>query len=229
LSPDLIAYAGHVRGFEDSLIAPEIAVNRGTAPPAIRTRQTEFGLRYAINPKVRLVAGIFSIEKPYFNLDPALLFRRLGTTTNKGGEFSLTGAVLPGLNMVAGAVLLDQKIAGVDVESGLIGARPVGSIRRRAILNLDWRLAAGKSPLSLDMSMTSLSARVGNAANRLFVPGREALDLGLRYRFALGNAKALFRMQIINVGNVYSWNVSSSGAFLYERGRHVTAELVADF
>jgi iron complex outermembrane recepter protein len=229
LSRSLILYAGHVRGFEDSLVAPEIAVNRGVAPPAIRTQQSEIGVRYAINPKVRLVAGVFTIQKPYFNLDPSLLFRRLGTTTNKGAELSLSGSVLPGLNMIAGAVVLDQKIAGSDVDSGLIGARPVGSVRRRAILNIDWRFNQGVSPLSFDLNLSSLSSRVGNATNRLIVPGRSLFDFGLRYRFTLGKTKALLRMQVVNIANTYSWTVTSSGAFQYERGRNLSAELIADF
>ncbi|OSZ71088.1 hypothetical protein CAP39_07810 [Sphingomonas sp. IBVSS1] len=57
LTPGLIAYAGTVTGLEESGIAPGNAANRNEALPAIRTRQHDAGLRWAISGDVRLVAG----------------------------------------------------------------------------------------------------------------------------------------------------------------------------
>jgi iron complex outermembrane receptor protein len=229
ITPRLVLYGGHVRGFEDAVVAPDIAVNQGDAPPALRTRQTDFGLRYVLPGNIRLMAGLFTIQKPYYNLDPGLVFRELGSNTNKGAELSLAGQVLPGLNIVTGAVLLDSNISGLLVESGQIGRRPVGTSRRRIIFDADWRLDSGTSPLSFDISVNSLSAQVGNAKGTLLVPGKPLVDLGLRYRFTLGFAKALLRMQMNNVTNAYSWSVASSGAFQYRPRRHGIVALIMDF
>ncbi len=228
LAPQLVVYGGHVRGFEEALIAPDVAINRGEAPPAIRTRQSEIGLRYAVTPKLNLVAGLFSIRKPYFSVDGARLFRQLGVSTNRGVEISLSGSVRPGLSIVAGTVIIDPVISGPDVAAGVIGRRPVGSLRRRSILNLDWRLDEGKSPFSIDVALESLSGRTANIANSLSAPARETINLGFRYRFPIANARALLRIQANNLLGDYGWIVSPSSAFTYSPGRNVSAELLID-
>lgn len=229
LTDTLVLYGGHVRGFEDAVIAPEVAANRGDAPPAIRTRQTDIGLRFALPGNLRLVAGLFTISKPYINLDNAQVFRQLGDSTNRGLELSLSGSPLAGLNIIAGAVFTDARISGELVDQGVIGSRPVSSAERRIILDVDWRPDGGRSPFSFDVSVNSLSAQVGNAANTLFAPGREVIDVGMRYRLTAGDTSALLRVQVNNLTNVYSWTVSSSGGFQYERSRNLVITFQVDF
>lgn len=230
LTRNLVLYGGHVRGFEEAVVAPENAVNQGDAPPALRTRQTDLGLRYAIpGSNIRLVAGLFTIEKPYFNLDPTQVFREIGSNTNRGAELSVAGQVLPGVNIVAGAVVIDSQISGLLVDSGQIGSRPVGSSRSKIIFDADWRLDGGNSPLSFDISVNRNGSQVGNAAGTLVVPGANIIDLGLRYRFSLSFASVLLRAQVNNITNEYSWNVSSSGSFAYRPRRHGSVALIADF
>ncbi len=227
--PPLSLYAGYSTGLEEALVAPEIASNRAEAPPAFRTRQIEAGLKYAITPHLTLISGAFEITKPYYNLDPALRYRQLGTLRNRGLEFSLTGQLRPGLTVVGGTMLLDPRISGEAVNSGLIGPRPVGQIRRRSVLALDLRTKAGKGPLSFDLSLESLSSRTGNAANTLAAPPRTTLNLGARYRFKLTGADWLVRPVLLNVFDEYGWNVSPSGGFTYIPPRALTLQLVADF
>jgi len=228
LSKRLSLYGGYVRGLEEALIAPDIATNRSEAPPAIRTSQFDFGMRYAVTPKLTLVAGLFSVKKPYFNLDPALRYRQLGDVDNRGLEVSLAGQVSPGLTVVAGSLFLSPKISGEAVNSALIGNRPVGSLRRRSIANIDWRLEQGQSPWSIDVALESLSSRVGNAANTLSAPPGETVNFGFRYRFELARHSALIRVQAQNVLNDYRWQVSSSGGFTYFGSRSYVAQLVMD-
>jgi iron complex outermembrane recepter protein len=229
LTNRLALYGGYVRGLEEAPIAPDIASNRNEAPPAIRTQQMDIGLRYAITPKLSLIAGLFSVKKPYFNLDPASRFRQLGDVDNRGIEISLAGELAPGWSLVSGTVLLDPTISGEAERSGQIGERPIGSITRRSILNLDWRTKAGKGAWSFDLALESLSSRVGNAANTLEAGARENVNLGTRYRFALGPYKALMRLQVTNIFNDYGWQISSSGGFTASNSRTWTLQLLADF
>ncbi len=225
LTDSLTVYGGYIRGFEEVQAAPATAVNRGEAPPAIRTQQSDFGLRYAVARGLSLVAGVFEISKPYFNSDTALVYRELGTQRVRGVELSLAGTITPGLTMVAGTVFSDAKISGELVDAGTIGPRPVGNIRRTTTLNLDWRLDRGASPLSLDLAVDSDGARVANAKNTLVVPARVRFDAGLRYRFTIGPVRALLRAQVANVFNNYSWQVQPNGAFRYNMSRRFLAEL----
>lgn len=228
LTPRLALYGGHVRGFEEVAVAPANAANRGAVPPAIRTKQSDLGLRYAITPALSLVAGVFAITKPYYNLDEQTNYRELGTSSNRGIEMSLAGTLKPGLTVVLGNVLLDQRIKGELVDSGRIGPRPIGSIRRRSIATIDWRLGGGKSPLSLDLAAESLSSRIGNLSNGLSAPPREMIDLGARYRFSVASARALLRLQVANVFDDYGWQVAANGSFQYSTGRRFLAELRFD-
>lgn len=225
----LAFYASYVAGQEEALVAPDIASNRAEAPPAIRTSQYDAGLRYALTPDLSLVAGVFQVTKPYFNLDPARRYRQLGTVRNRGIELSLAGKIRPGLSLVAGTVLLDPRISGEAVATGLIGDRPVGQVRRRSILNLDWRQNSGRGPLSFDLALESLSARMGNASNTLEAPGYTTLTVGARYRFDLFGKTALLRPQVQNLLNEYGWQVSPSGGFTYNQDRTASLHLIIDF
>lgn len=228
LTHRLAIYGGYVRGLEEALIAPDIATNRSEAPPAIRTQQYELGMRYAITPKLSLVAGIFSIRKPYFNLDSSLRYRQLGDFENRGIEVSLAGQIRPGISLVAGMVFLSPKISGEAVTLGQIGDQPVGTVKRRATANLDWRLDEGKSDWSFDLAFEGTSSRIANAANTLSAPSRESINLGARYRFEMMGNKALLRPLIANLFNDYGWMVSSSGGFTYSNSRAFSVQLLVD-
>lgn len=225
----LSLYAGYTRGQEEALVAPDIAINRSEAPPALRTSQVEAGARWAVTSRLTFIAGAFSIKKPYYNLDPALRYRQLGELTNRGIELSLTGQLAPGLTIVGGSMFLDPSISGEAVDTRLIGPRPVGQIRRRSIATLDWRMDEGRGPLSFDATVESLSSRMGNVANTLVAPPRATLNLGARYRFKAAGGNWLLRPMLLNVFNEYSWNVNASGGFTYSNPRTAAVQLVADF
>lgn len=226
---DLYLFGGLSRGQEDAIVAPENAVNNAEAPPAVRTRQMEVGLRFGITPHLTLVAGVFSISKPYFNLDAGQFYRQLGKVSNNGIELSLTGRLAPGVNIVGGVLLLDPSISGEAVDSGLIGRRPIGQTKRRIAANLDWRTAAGNGAWSFDLSLESFSDKIGNSTNTLRAPGHSIVNLGARYRFSVGDSKFVVRPQITNLFNAYGWQVSNIGGFTYSRRRKAILSLIADF
>ena len=227
LAKTIVVYGGYVRGLEESLVAPDIASNRNEAPPAILTSQAEVGVRLALPAHLTMVAGGFMVKKPFFGLDPALRFGALGTVVNRGVEVSLTGRPLPGLTVVAGAVFIDPKIAGTAVDRGLIGPRPLGSLTRRSILNLDW-MPAGQARWSFDSAIESLSSRTGNIANTLVAPARATVAVGARYRTKLGSSDVLVRAQVTNLFDEYGWLVSSSGGFTYSPRRTFLMQLGVD-
>lgn len=235
LSDKLAVYGGYTRGLEESGIAPPNAVNRNSAPPAIRTSQRDAGIRYAIMPNLSFVAGVFDVQKPYFNLDPARVYRELGTVRHRGIELSLAGQPVKGLSIVAGAVLMDAKVSGEAVDQGSIGPRPVGTAARTARVNLDYRLPSFDA-LSIDLGINHLSGRVASSqtyaalgGEQLMTKGRTTLDIGARYRFKAGSAPASFRAQVTNLFNTYEWDVSSNSSFRPSDHRRLLLTLAADF
>ncbi len=225
-SDDLVFYAGYSKGLEESPVAPEVAVNNGEAPPAIITEQMDAGFRLNLTKTLRLVAGVFDVRKPYFALDPGKVFRALGEVRNRGIELSLAGQITPRLSIVLGAVLLDAQVSGDEVELGLIGNKPVGSIGRvmNGALNWDVPWIDG---LSLDLSYESRSKTVANAGNSFVIPGRYIVSPGLRYRFELADKPATFRAQVGTLNNVYGFSNIGEG-FYYNQPRRFQMSLTVD-
>jgi len=223
--PDLVFYGGYTKGLEESPVAPDIAVNRGEAPPAIITEQMDAGFRLNLTDKLRLVAGVFDVRKPYFALDPDLLFRELGVVRNRGIEMSLAGQITPRLSIVLGSVILDATVSGDQVDRGLIGRRPVGSIGLTVTGALNWNLPWVEG-LSLDLAYLGASERV-TAKETLVIPPIHVASLGGRYRFDLFGNPATFRAQMASLNNPYGFNNLGDG-FYYNPPRRFQMSLTID-
>lgn len=227
LSEDIALYGGYVTGLEESDVAPNNAVNRNVSPPAIRTKQKDFGLRWAISKRVTAVVGAFDVEKPYFNVDDAFVFRRLGVVRNRGLEFSISGQVLPGVTVVVGSVYLDAKVSGDEVDRGVIGRRPIGTFRLHNVANLNWKLPFYE-PLTLTARFESTSDRTANATNTFVIPARSVTSLGARYKLNVGKTPVLVRANVDNIFNKFGWNVGGGGFFLPNGARRYSLSLAAD-
>ncbi|HEU0134977.1 MAG TPA: TonB-dependent receptor [Allosphingosinicella sp.] len=234
LSDRLVAYAGFTRGLEESGTAPANAANRNEAPPALRTSQRDLGLRYAILPRMSLVAGLFDVRKPYFSLDPDFVYRELGTVRHRGIELSLAGQPAEGLSVVAGAVFLDARVSGEAVDLGIIGPKPVGTTGRIVRANFDYRLPF-LDPVSLDLGFTHQAAQVASVLSYAELGGRQLrtqpqtlFDIGARYRFEAGGKPATLRAQITNLFDTYRWKVGSNSSFRFIDERRFMLTLAAD-
>lgn len=229
----LSAYAGYTVGLEESQVAPANAVNRNEAPPALITSQRDAGIRYRITPNMTLVAGVFDVAKPYFNLDPAQVYRELGEVRHQGVELSLAGRPIEGLTVVAGAVLLNGEVSGELVDLGQIGPRPVGQTERQLRLNADYQLPWNPA-LSVDLALLSTGERAASSAplvggEQFIQPGRTTLDLGARWRFQFGDARAMARLLMQNVTDNREWDVVSNGAFTMSSPRRASVSVTVDF
>lgn len=225
---DIAVYAGATRGLEESGLAPAAAANRNAALPAIETEQVDAGMRWRIVPGLNLIAGVFDIRKPYYNLDELSVWRELGEVRNRGVEVSLSGQVMPGLNILAGAVLVDAEVTGDAVRLGRVGRRPVGSSPRTVLFNADWR-PPGFEHVSLDMGVSHSGDTMATRDNMAVIPSRTTLDLGMRYRFQVAGADTVVRAQVKNVTNEFGFNLRGSGAFGIQSGRVFSLSVAADF
>jgi iron complex outermembrane recepter protein len=234
LTDELVAYAGYTRGLEESAVAPANAVNRNSAPPALRTSQRDAGMRFAILPRLSLVAGVFDVRKPYFNLDPDFVYRELGTVRHRGVELSLAGQPIQGLSVVAGAVFLDADVSGEAVDFGKVGPKPVGTAKRIIRANFDYRLPFF-DPLSVDLGITNQAAQVASVLRYSELGGRQLMtepqtlvDIGARYRFELASTRATLRVQATNLFDVYRWKVGGNSSFRFIDERRFLLSLAAD-
>ncbi|WP_017666925.1 TonB-dependent receptor [Sandarakinorhabdus sp. AAP62] len=228
ITPALVVYAGTVNGLEESGVAPGNAANRNEALPAIRTRQIDAGLRLALTDQIKLVAGVFDITKPYFNLDANGRFDVLGDVSNRGIEASVAGPLTPTLSVVAGGVWLWPKVTAPGAAPGLIGERPVGAISQRVEFSADWRppFAPG---FSFDTRIAYRSSETATVSNSVAIPARTIVDLGGRYRFKLAGNNALLRVQVTNLFDVEGYDLRGAGAYGPIPGRLAQAYVTIDF
>lgn len=225
---EVAIYAGATRGLEESGIAPATAANRNAALPAIETEQLDAGMRWRIRPGLNLIAGVFDIQKPYFNLDEASVWRELGEVRNRGLEASLSGEVRPGLTLLAGAVLVDAEVSGDAVRLGRVGRRPLGSSSRTILFNADWSPQAFDGKTSLDFGVSHSGDIVATRDNLAIIPARTTLDLGLRYRFELAGSSAMLRAQVKNVTDEGGFSLRGGNAFGVTSGRVFAVSVAAD-
>lgn len=225
--PRAAVYAGFTRGLEESPVAPDVAANRGDAPPPIRTEQVDFGVRWDATRTFRVTAGAFRVEKPYYAMDSGREFRPLGRVRHQGVELSVSGEIAPGLKVVAGTVPIDAEVRGEQVRDGVVGPRPVGIPAWNLIVNADYQPPALPA-VSYDVAVASSGSRAANAANTFTVPGVTLVDVGARYRFTLGGWPAALRVVATNVFDVFAWNVAGSGAFTYNAPRQLSLRLSTD-
>lgn len=222
----LAVYASYTEGLEESPIAPSNALNRNVAAPALETKQYDAGVRLAVLEHVKLIAGVFNVEKPYFDLDTAGFFRSLGTVRHRGVELSVAGNPIERLTVVVGTRFLDAEVSGALVDSGIIGRRPVGSARNYSVGSLDYKFA--DTGFSMDVTMESISRAIANTANTVETAGRVVVHLGGRYKFKLLGKPATLRAQVGNIFDRYGWVVNRGGSYVYNQPRRFTMYLATD-
>ena len=225
-SDSVAIYASYSEGLEESPVAPDNAVNRNVAAPALSTEQYDAGVRWALTPDVKLIAGVFRIEKPYFDLDSIGLFRSLGTVEHRGVELSLVGKPIANLTVLVGTRFMDAQVSGQTVDAGLVGEKPVGSVRSLSVASADYRFPG--TGASLDAILENSTAQVANTSNTVEVGGRTVLNIGGRYRFTLSGKPVTVRAQVQNVFDKYGWKIVSGGAYVYNPPRRFSVYLAMD-
>jgi iron complex outermembrane receptor protein len=227
LSRRLTAYAGYTQGLEDSGTAPSAAANRGVILPAARTWQVDSGVRFTLTPKLKLIAGVFEIQKPYFNLDTNNVDRELGLQQARGVELSLSGELVRQLEITAGVLAGKVNIVGQNLQAEGVGPIAFGQPRLTFVVNADYRLP--KLPaLSADLTVYHFGAAPASVDNVVYDVPVTQYSLGGRYRFTLLGKPATVRMQVQNLTNLYFWNIAYSPGFMQTSPRSLFAYLTAD-
>jgi iron complex outermembrane receptor protein len=226
-SRSLAVYGGYTMGLEEGAAAPANAINRSSPTPALQTSQRDFGVRYRVTPALTLIAGLFDVRKPYFNLDDQQFYRQLGEERHRGVEISLSGQLGKDLTIVSGAVLTDAKVIGEAVTSGLIGPRPVGSTPRNLLLSLEWRPPQIRA-VSLRVSVNNHGPTVATGHvftslgdRQLTVPAATSIDFNGRYRFRVSHHDSSLQLSVGNLLNSGEWRVAADSAFTFASEREI--------
>ncbi|WP_149194939.1 TonB-dependent siderophore receptor [Luteimonas suaedae] len=224
LSPTLTAFASTTRGIEEAGTAPQNAANRFEVLPPAMARQSELGIKWQAAAGLAVVATAFEIGKPEPGLDADGVYRFLTDVRHRGVELSAAGQVTERLHVVAGVSWLRPRLEGALVEAGVIGERPVGRSSTLALASFSYRPPAWER-VSFDADATWYGRAPADAHGHTYTSGYALLNVGARYRFALGRIPAQWRLRVYNAADRYAWSAGSSGLQSWEPARRVMLSL----
>ncbi len=224
----LTLYAGYTQGLEDSGAAPSAAQNRNAVLPASRTWQVESGLRYLVTPRLKIITGVYELQKPYFNLDTSNVDRQLGVQRAKGYELSVSGQHLANFDLDVGILYDKVSVVGPDLAAEGVGSIALGQPRLTYSANVNYTIPWW-SAASLDLSAVHFGVAPATVDNRVYVPAVTILNLGGRYEFKFFGRNSSLRVQIQNAPDSSWWTVANTpGYFLTPGPRTVFAYLTTD-
>lgn len=221
-------YVGYTQGLENSGAAPNAAQNSGAVLPASLTWQVDSGVRYLVTPKLKIIAGVFELQKPYFNLDTNNVDRELGVQKAKGFELSVAGEPVEYLHVNIGTIYGRVSILGPDLAAERVGSVAVGQPRLMYVANTDYTLPWYPAA-SLDVSATHFGAAPESVDNGIYTPRVTRVNFGGRYTFTAFGKQTTLRVQLQNALSAKEWTSQyTPGFFLWPQPRTVFAYLTTD-
>ncbi len=228
VTPQLTFYAGYTQGLENSGVAPNSAQNSGAVLPASLTWQVDMGARYAVTPKLKIIAGVFELQKPYFNLDTSNIDRELGAQQAKGIELSVAGEVTENLNVNIGILDGVVGITGPNLAAQGVGPVAVGQTHLTYVATANYTLPWWPAA-SFDVRAVHEGPAPESVDNGVYSRPATIVNIGGRYNFtALGENNTL-RLQVQNVLAANVWQqLSTPGVFQWPGPRRIFAYLTTD-
>ena len=229
VTPQLTLYGGYTQGLEKSGIAPSSAQNSGAVLPASLTWQADLGARYAVTPRLKLIAGVFELQKPYFNLDTSNIDRELGVQRAKGVEVSVAGEVTENLNVNIGVLHGLVRITGPNLAAEGVGSVAVGQPRLTYVAAANYALPWWPAA-SLDVRVVHVSSAPESVDNAVYTRPATSLAVGGRYKFTAFGKNSSLRLQVQNVLATNVWQqLSTPGVFQYPGPRRFLVYITTDF
>jgi iron complex outermembrane receptor protein len=228
LAPQWTLYAGYTQGLENSGAAPNSAKNSGAVLPASKTWQIDSGIRYVVTPKFKIIAGVFELQKPYFNLDTDNVDRELGVQRAKGVELSIAGELAKYLHVNIGVLDGKVSIVGSNLAAEKVGFVAVGQPLLTYVANINYDLP-WLPAASMDVSATHFGTAPASIDNGVYSPAVTLVNLGGRYQFTAFGKKSSLRLQIQNLLATKKWTTQyTPGFFQWPPPRTVFAYITTD-
>lgn len=215
---------------------PSEFANSGEVLPALKSEQTEIGLKWQANPRLLLTAAAFNVDKPYADdVDPgvlSLLAAGAKTARHRGLELSAVGRLNAALSLQASLMALDAKYTQA-VDQTLVGQRVTNLPRLKASLFADYKLVALPG-LSLNGLATFENGKTVTTDGSVELPSAWQLDAGLSYQQRMAGKPTLWRFNMENLTNRTYWReaptASWGGVYLFPAApRTLRASVTVEF
>jgi iron complex outermembrane receptor protein len=177
---------------------PTLFVNAGQVLSALKSEQTELGIKWQPDPRLLISAAAFSIDKPYADDQPTasgIPLRVAGgkSARHRGLELTAVGQMDAQLSLQASMTLIDAKYTAA-IDPTLVGQWVTNVPKTKASLFADYKITAAPG-LSLNGLLTADSGKTVTADGSVALPSAWQLDAGLRYQNRL-------------IGKVTQWNLN---------------------
>lgn len=236
-----MVYASWGQGVELEVVPnrPTKFANAGQVLPALKSEQTEIGLKWQANPRLLLTAAAFSVDKPYADDVPAtdpdglpLRVEGAKTARHRGLELTAAGRVDAALSLQASLMALDAKYTEA-VDPSLVGQRVTNLPRLKASVFADYKIAALPG-LSLNGLATFENGKTVTADGRVELPSAWQFDAGLSFLQRLAGKETQWRLNIENLTNRTYWREAPTtywgGTYLFaSTPRTLRASVTVDF
>lgn len=234
-----VLYASWGQGVELEAVPnrPNKFVNAGQVLPALKSEQTEIGVKWQAHPRLLLSAAAFSIDKPFAD-DQAtasgIPLRVAGgkTARHRGVELAAVGQLDAQLSLQASLTLLDAKYTAA-VDPSLVGQQVTNVPKTKASLFADYKIAA-VSGLSISGLLSAESGKTVTADGSVALPAAWQLDAGLRYQNRLIGKATQWNLNVENLTDRSYWREAPTqywgGTYLFpSTPRTVRAKVTVEF
>lgn len=201
-------YMNYMEGLQQGPTAPTASVNAGEIFDPYRSQQYEFGAKIELGAFLGTIS-FFQIAQPVGVTDPITNHYDVdGETRNRGIEISGVGEVWDGIRLLGGVMFIDSKLRGMK-NSATNGNDAFGVPDFTMNIGAEW-----DTPFVDGMTLTMRSIytadQYADANNDIEVPSWIRWDVGVRYRFTLGNIPMTLRANIDNVFDKQYWSSAGS-------------------
>ncbi len=184
--------------------------NPGQILPALKSEQTEIGIKWQAHPRLLLTAAAFSIDKPYADNLPGtfadpLPLRVAGAkiARHRGVELTAVGHVDSALSLQASLMALDA-IYTQAIDPTLVGQRVTNVPRLKGSLFADYKIAAVPG-LALSALASFEGSKTVTADGSIELPRAWQVDAGASYQQRLAGHITTWRVNIENLTNRIYW------------------------
>ena len=221
---DTSVYASWGQGLELETVPnrPTQFTNYGSALSALRSEQTEIGVKWQASRRMLVTAAIFSINKPFADdiAEANGLVQRVAGgkwARHRGVEITASGQLDSRLSVHASATVLDALWTQAQ-DSSLIGRQVTNVPRNKMSAFADYKLQslpgfAWNTLLIYESGKTALSD------GSVTLPATWQLDGGLRYHTRWAGVPAVWRLQVENITDRSYWReaptTSWGGVYLF--------------
>ena len=174
-----------------------------------------------------MILGYFDIRKPYLTFDAANIYRQIGDEHHRGWEASVTSQLSPSLVIVVGGLVGAPRVEDIPSTLGGIGPRPVGQSDVLLQANADYSIP-GIDGLSANAGLSRYGAQAASVDNRTFIPGYTTMDLGLRFRDAIGRTPYTLRLTASNVADSHRNLPVGDNVYIPLGRRNIGLDLILD-